>query len=247
MARHPRATIRAHAGSRGDRQSRRGARARARSAASSPRSRASARPLDAAALAGDPPDADALVAAPARRAPSRAPSSRAPGVLERLASFVGVVRAARRARGRARGHRRPRVPNDAFADAAASARSAWGEGAVAELRGLLPADHVAFAPASRCAAPRSCPPAAAAELTVARRGRCARRPCRPGFVLAFGPRAQRGWRPRAAVGAADLSAERAARARADGRARGPARARRRARRAAAARARQRRQPAESAA
>ncbi len=37
------------------------------------------------------------------------------------------------------------LPNDVVVDAAEGGRSSvWGEGAVSELRGLLPSDHVAF-------------------------------------------------------------------------------------------------------
>ena len=163
-------------------------------------------PLDAAALAGDPPDADALVSALREQAQEGAVIA-CVGVLERLSSFARVVHTLV---GLAAEHQATVVlalPNDAAeANASGARRSVWGEGAVAELRSLLPSDHVAFdLLALRGAA--LVPVGGTSELSVgieddARAGAPA------GFVLAFGPRAQR-LAPAAAVVAADLAAERA--------------------------------------
>ena len=241
MARHPRATIPAHAGFRGDHGPRRRARARPSSTAPCARSRTSGEALDAAALAGDPPDADALVAAlrehasagrrhraasacssawrasPAsstRSSPSP-PSARPPSCSR--CPTTPPARTRRRAGGAASGAR-ARSPNCA----ACCPRTTSAFDLVA-LRGA------ALVPAG-----------GAAELTVGVEVDTARapspRPLRPRL------RAARAAAPAApaAVGAADLSAERAHERGADRRARGAAGAARRARRATAARARQRR-------
>jgi hypothetical protein len=162
-------------------------------------------PLDAAALAGDPPDADALVAALREQAQEGSVIA-CVGVLERLASFVGVVEALVALASERQATVVLAVPNDAVRDTAAGERhSVWGEGAVAELRGLLPADHVGLhLLALRGAA--LVPAGAAAEVGVSV-SVDARATVPAGFVLAFGPRAQR-LQATAAVAAADLSAER---------------------------------------
>jgi hypothetical protein len=160
-------------------------------------------PLDAAALAGDPPDADALVEA--LREQAREGSVIAcVGVLERLASFAGVVHALVAA-----AERQATVilalPNDAVAEAATGERrSVWGDGAVAELRGLLPTDHVAFnLLALRGAA--LVPVGAEVGVNVGVEATGAVAPA--GFVLAFGPQAQQ-LQAAASIVAADLTAER---------------------------------------
>ena len=161
-------------------------------------------------------------------------------MLERLASFAGVVHTLVALAAERQATVVLALPNDAAgSDAAAGGRrSVWSEGAVAELRGLLPDDHVAFdlvalrgaalvprGRLGRARGVRSTPPRAPSP--------------RPRFVLAFGPRAPR-LTAAAAVGAADLSAERAhERARTAELEVLRARARR-ARRPTAARARQRR-------
>lgn len=162
-------------------------------------------PLDATALVGDPPDADALVAALGEQAQEGAVIA-CVGVLERLASFAGVVHTLVALSTERGATVVLALPNDAAADRAAGGRrSVWSEGAVAELRGLLPADHVAFdIVALRGAA--FVPTGATAELVVGVDiDACAQAPA--GFVLAFGPRAHR-VQASAAVGSADLSAER---------------------------------------
>jgi hypothetical protein len=163
-------------------------------------------PLDAAALAGDPPDADALVAALREQAQDGSVIAVA-GVLERLASFVGVVEALVALAVERQATVVLAVANDAVTDVAAGERrSVWGYGAVAELRGLLPADHVALhVLALRGAA--LVPAGDATELDV-RVDADARATVPAAFVLAFGPRAQR-LQATAAVATADLSAERA--------------------------------------
>jgi hypothetical protein len=99
------------------------------------------------------------------------------------------------------------LPNDAATETPADGRrSVWGEGAVAELRGLLPSDHVCLhLLALRGAA--LVPAGEAAELDVSV-GADARVSAPTGFVLAFGPRAQR-LRTGATVAATDVSLERA--------------------------------------
>jgi hypothetical protein len=160
-------------------------------------------PLDAAALAGDPPDADALVEA--LREQAREGSVIAcVGVLERLASFAGVVHALVAA-----AERQATVilalPNDAVAEAATGERrSVWGDGAVAELRGLLPTDHVAF---NLLALRGAALVPVGAEVCVNVGVEATRAVAPAGFVLAFGPQAQQ-LQAAASVVAADLTAER---------------------------------------
>jgi hypothetical protein len=160
-------------------------------------------PLDAAALAGDPPDADALVEA--LREQAREGSIIAcVGVLERLASFAGVVHALVAA-----AERQATVilglPNDAVAEAATGERrSVWGDGAVAELRGLLPTDHVAF---NLLALRGAALVPVGAEVGVNVGVEATRAVTPAGFVLAFGPQAQQ-LQAAASVVAADLTAER---------------------------------------
>jgi hypothetical protein len=162
-------------------------------------------PLDAASLAGDPPDADSLVAALREQAQEGSVIA-CVGVLERLSGFAGVVHALVALATERQATVVLALPNDAAVDAAAGPRrSVWGEGAVAELRGLLPADHVAFnLVALRGAA--LVPAGGAQTLSVDVDTEVpARAPA--GFVLAFGPRAQR-LQSTSEVAAADLSAER---------------------------------------
>ena len=162
--------------------------------------------LDAAALAGDPPDDDALVAALRERTAQGAVIG-CVGVLERLGSFAGVVHTLVALAAERQATVVLALPNDAAGDGAEGGRrSVWSEGAVAELRGLLPEDHVAFdLVALRGAA--LVPASGSAELTAeVETGPGATAPA--AFVLAFGPRASR-LAAAAAIAAADLSAERA--------------------------------------
>jgi len=162
--------------------------------------------LDAAALAGDPPDDDALVAALRERTAQGAVIG-CVGVLERLGSFAGVVHTLVALAAERQATVVLALPNDAAGDGAEGGRrSVWSEGAVAELRGLLPEDHVAFdLVALRGAA--LVPASGSAELTAeVDIGPGAAAPA--AFVLAFGPRAPR-LAAAAAIAAADLSAERA--------------------------------------
>jgi hypothetical protein len=162
--------------------------------------------LDAAALAGDPPDPAVLDAALRERAGERAVITCA-GLLERLADFVGVVETLVALAAEHDATVVITVPNDRFAGAPDErSRSAWGEGAVAELRQLLPSDHVPYDLLTLRGA-ALVPAAAGAELSVPVEvdpGTAAP----VGFVLAFGPRAA-GLAASASIGAADLSGERA--------------------------------------
>jgi hypothetical protein len=163
--------------------------------------------LDAAALASDPPDGGALVAALRERTAEGAVIG-CVGVLERLESFAGVVHTLVALSAERQATVVLALANDAAGSdgAAGGRRSVWSEGAVAELRGLLPEDHVAFdVVALRGAA--LVPAGGAAELTAeVETGPGAGAPA--AFVLAFGPRAPR-LAAAAAIAAADLSAERA--------------------------------------
>ena len=162
--------------------------------------------VDAAALARRPPDAVTLVTAlreqrRRRRGRSLRGRARAPCRLRRRR------RGARRARRRARRTVVLAVPNDAPSDAAGGpAPQRLGRG-----RGRGAARPAARRPRRlRPVALRGAalvPAATAGRAVASGRDRARAPPCR-GFVLAFGPRAPR-LAPRAAVGAADLSAERA--------------------------------------
>jgi hypothetical protein len=159
--------------------------------------------LDAAALAGEPPDAAALVAALRERADEGAVVA-CVGVLERIGDFVGVVEALVTLV-RERGVTVVlAVPNHEVAGEQRA--STWSEGAVVELRGLLPTDHVAYQVlALRGAA--LVPADDGAQLTVTvDADPHAGAPTT--FVLAFGPRAPR-VAAAAQVAVADLGAERA--------------------------------------
>ena len=158
--------------------------------------------VDVAALAGEAPEPGTLVAA-LRDGVSPGATVLCAGVLERLAEFVSVVEALVALAAEREATVLLAVPNHAVAGDAESV-SAWGEGAVSELRGLLPAEHVLWHQlALRGAAllPAGDEASLTAHLEVDAR------PAVPlSFVLAFGPNAGR-LRPDAAVGAADLSAE----------------------------------------
>jgi hypothetical protein len=159
--------------------------------------------VDAAALAGETPDPGALVAA-LRDAVSPRATVLCAGVLERLSSFVTVVEALVAIAAEREATVVLAVPNQAFAGDAHGTASAWGEGAVSELRGLLPPEHVLWHQvALRGAALVSAGDGASltAHLEVD-----ARRAVPVTFVLAFGPNAA-GLRAAATVVPADLSAE----------------------------------------
>ena len=162
--------------------------------------------VDAAALLADSADGDGLVAALREQTQDGAVVVCA-GVIERLASFAGVVHALVALAAERQATIVLTLPNDATADVPAGGRrSVWTEGAVAELRGLLPADHVFLhLLALRGAALVPAGDAAELELSVTADGR-ANAPA--GFVVAFGPRAHR-LRTAATVAAADVSVERA--------------------------------------
>jgi hypothetical protein len=163
-------------------------------------------PLDAAALAGDPPDAEALATALRDQAQEGSVIA-CIGVLERLSGFASVVHTLVALAAERQATVVLALPNDVLVDAAEGGRSSvWGEGAVSELRGLLPSDHVAFhLLALRGAALVPADGAQELSVEVDADGRAA---TPAGFVLAFGPRAQR-LQAAATVAAADLTAERA--------------------------------------
>jgi hypothetical protein len=159
--------------------------------------------VDAAALAGDPPDARALTAALRERVGDGAVVA-CVGLLERLPDFLGVVETLVALAGERRATVVIAVPNHAFG--ADGARSAWGEGAVTELRQLLPAGHVVFHElALRGAALVPAGESAGLPLDAVIDLRAA---APAAFVLGFGPRSG-ALAPAATVAAAALGAERA--------------------------------------
>jgi hypothetical protein len=162
--------------------------------------------VDAGALLAQSTDGDALVTALREHVQDGAVVVCA-GVIERLASFAGVVHALVALASERQATIILTLPNDAAADAPAGGRrSVWTEGAVAELRGLLPADHVCLhLLALRGAA--LVPAGSAAEVDVSVEAD-ARATSPAGFVLAFGPRAQR-LGTGATVATADVGLERA--------------------------------------
>jgi hypothetical protein len=143
--------------------------------------------VDVAALAGDARDTSALVAALRDRIGPGATVLCA-GVLERLGAFLAVVEALVAIAAEREATVILAVPNHAYTDADTDA-SAWGEGAVSELRGLLPTEHVVW----HQVALRGSALVPAAEEAVLAAGIevDARRAVPVGFVLAFGPNASR--------------------------------------------------------
>jgi hypothetical protein len=158
--------------------------------------------VDVAALAGAQPDPSALVAA-LREHVGEGAVVACVGVLERLAEFGTVVEALVSLASERAATVVLAVPNHAFAidDHA----SAWGEGAVDELRRLLPADHVLFHEvALRGAA--LVPEGEDARLTASV-DIDPRTTAPVAFVLVFGPRME-GLSPQMHATAADVRAER---------------------------------------
>src|SRR4051794_2625020 len=87
-------------------------------------------PLDAAALGGDPPEAEALVTALRERAQEGSVIA-CVGVLERLSSFAAVVHTLVALAAERQATVVLALPNDVAVDAAdGGRRSVWGEGAV---------------------------------------------------------------------------------------------------------------------
>jgi hypothetical protein len=162
--------------------------------------------VDAGPLLADRTDGDALVAALLEQVQDGAVVVCA-GVIERLASFAGVVHALVALATERQATIILALPNDAAADTTAGGRrSVWTEGAVAELRGLLPPDHMCLhLLALRGAALVPAAEAAEVDVSVAADARAT---APAGFVLAFGPRAQR-LRAAATVATADVGLERA--------------------------------------
>ena len=159
--------------------------------------------LDAAALAGDPPDPAALVSALREQADEGAVVA-CVGVLERVDGFAALVEALVALAGERGATVVLAVPNHEVAGE--ERRSTWTEGTVAELRGLLPADHVAYQVlALRGAALVPADEGAQLDVTVDADPHAS---APATFVLAFGPRARR-IASAAAVAVADLGAERA--------------------------------------
>jgi hypothetical protein len=129
------------------------------------------------------------------------------GVIERLDSFVAVVEELVRLAREQRVTVLLAVPNDAAAPGTDNAASTWTEGAVLELRHLLPAEHRLWHVVSlRGAAlvdPRSDESARTLNAEAVVDGRSA-----ASFLLTFGPRASE-VSPLVVLQAADLAAERA--------------------------------------
>jgi hypothetical protein len=161
--------------------------------------------IDGANLAGDPPQAATLVAALREHQPAAVIACA--GVLERIPDFVDVVEALVALSAESGATVVLTVPNHAFGiDGEAQPASAWGEGAVEELRRLLPGDHVVLHQvALRGAALVPEGARARLDITVDMDAPSA---APVGFVIAFGPRAAR-LAPTADAGPADLGAERA--------------------------------------
>lgn len=158
--------------------------------------------VDAAALAGPTPDPAVLVAALRDRV-SPGATVLCAGVLERLSEFVSVIETLVGLAAEREATVLLAVPNHAVAGDAERA-STWGEGAVSELRGLLPAEHVVWHQlALRGAALVRAGEDASMTANLDVDGG---RAVPLSFVLAFGPNAAR-LRPAAAVDPADLSAE----------------------------------------
>jgi hypothetical protein len=158
--------------------------------------------VDVAALAGEAPDPGALVSA-LRDAVSPGATVLCAGVLERLTEFVSVVETLVALTTEREATVLLAVPNHTVAGDADRA-SAWSEGAVSELRGLLPAEHVLW---HQLALRGAALVPAGEEASLTARLEVDARPAVPlSFVLVFGPNAAR-LRPEAAVDPADLSAE----------------------------------------
>jgi hypothetical protein len=162
--------------------------------------------VDASLLAGNPPDAKRLAAGLREHVTDRAVIA-CQGVLEQLPDFLETVETLVALATEREATVLLALPNEAFAGSPpAERRSMWSEGAVDELRRLLPADHAAFHQvALRGAALVGAGNGGQLPLTVEIDPRSA---VPVGFVLAFGPLAHE-LRPVATAGAADLTAERA--------------------------------------
>jgi hypothetical protein len=159
--------------------------------------------LDLGALARERPQAALILAAV--RAHERAPVIACTGVLERLADFVDVVEALVATAAEHDATVVLDVPNHTAVEAGATP-SVWGDGALEELRGLLPADHVVLHEvALRGAA--LVPQGGRVELPLVV-AVDAEDAVPVAFVVAFGPRAAR-LLPAADVAPAGLLAERA--------------------------------------
>ena len=161
--------------------------------------------VDVAALAGDDPDPAAIASALQAHAVEGAVVVCA-GVLERLAAFGPVVEALVAISAQRAATIVLAVPNDAYpSDGSVGRASSWGEGAVAELRRLLPPDHRVFHQVALRGS------ALVAETETAQLpaivGIDPRATAPVAFVLAFGPRAAQ-LEHRAEVAAADVRAER---------------------------------------
>jgi hypothetical protein len=163
--------------------------------------------VDLAALAGDQPVADRLATALREQATERAVIVCA-GVLERADDFIEIVELLVALSTERSATVVLSVSDDSFCEDAAAAprRSVWGEGAVHELRRLLPDGHVVLHEvALRGAALVAAGQDAALPVTVDIDPRAT---VPVSYVLAFGPRAAE-LTPAAIAVAADLRAERA--------------------------------------
>jgi hypothetical protein len=162
--------------------------------------------VHASVLAGDPPDATRLAAGLRMHVTERAVVA-CQGVLERLPDFLETVETLVALAAERGATVLIALPNEEFAGSPqAERRSTWSEGAVEELRRLLPDGHAAFHQlALRGAALVGAGDGAQLPIAVDVDPRTA---VPVGFVLAFGPLA-RELRPAATAGVADLTAERA--------------------------------------
>lgn len=159
--------------------------------------------VDVAALAGDAPNGADLAASLREHAEPDAVVA-CVGVLERLVDFGVVVEALVAIAAKHDATVVLSVPNAPYAGDADRV-SAWGEGAVRELRRLLPPDHLVFHElalrgSALVADGESARPSVTVELAADGAAPVS-------YVLVFGPRAAR-LRPRADVHPADVRAER---------------------------------------
>jgi hypothetical protein len=163
--------------------------------------------VNVAALAGEPPDARRAEESLSTRVTEGSVVA-CIGVIERVGRFVGLVETLVRLSQERGATVVLAVPNHA-----AGARTdelsvtTWGDGAVAELRGLLPSDHVVLHELALRGA--ALVPEDGGELDLDVTVPLDQRSSTPvTFVLAFGPRAAE-LSAHAVVGPADLSRERA--------------------------------------
>lgn len=158
--------------------------------------------VDVAALAGDRPDAAAVASQVRDRTPEGAVIA-CSGLLERLADFAVVIDALVAASADRGATVVLGVPNHEFATGTGS-ESVWGEGALRELRGLVPDPIVLHEIAVRGSALVAETDSAQLRTVVEVDTRAV---APVGYVIVFGSRAA-SVQPQVEVAAADVSAER---------------------------------------